>query len=134
MKLGKVYKAVIFMLLVFATIVLSIFLSDKLSPKANLSKDCPQTGTEHQIDIKQDSAQPNVVQASLCDTLTIINEDPKVRLMAFGKHDHHIAVDGITQRLLNQNEQFMITLDKTGTFTVHDHYQDEVQATFVVSK
>lgn len=120
----------------FAAIVvvgISLYLSGSLSGKTANSKACGSGYAKHSIVIKQDKPYPTLTYARKCDKLTITNLDNKARLMAFGKHDHHIEIDGVEQRYLNQGENFSVILAETGTYTIHDHYQDEVQAKFVVS-
>lgn len=87
---------------------------------------------QHEMEIKNDKFSPALVKAVKCDTLVIKNLDNKGRLIAFGKHDKHIAYDGVTERYLLKNEEFKVTLNKTGDFLIHDHNQDEVQASFIV--
>jgi plastocyanin len=87
----------------------------------------------HQATIQNDVITPANTMAKLCDTLMITNRDERSRLIAFGVHDHHAPYDGIEERLLGQGESFTITLLEAGTFRFHDHTEDEVQATFVVT-
>ena len=76
--------------------------------------------------------KPQITSANRCDTLTIRNSDPETRKIGFGEHDHHSAYDGVTERVLRQGESFTITLRDEGTYHFHDHYHDEVKASFVV--
>jgi hypothetical protein len=58
----------------------------------------------------------------------------RTREIGFGVHDKHVAYDGISERILNQDESFTITLDKTGRYHWHDHFHDEVEGYFSVTK
>jgi len=82
--------------------------------------------------IQSDSVKPKNTIAKKCDTLIITNLDNQPRLMAFGQHDSHISYDGISEKLLAQNQSLKITLIKTGTYLFHDHQQDSVAGTFTV--
>jgi hypothetical protein len=90
------------------------------------------TGTLHQVTISQAKLSQAHTTAQLCDRLEITNQDSKSRLVAFGKHEHHVTYDGVEERLLKQGEHLTITLDQVGDFTFHDHFQDEVQGFFTV--
>jgi hypothetical protein len=74
------------------------------------------------------------VDAKLCDTLTLINKDTRLRVMAFGQHDNHQAYDGVTEQVLAEGQSLTVTLNQLGTFRFHDHTQDEVQGTFTVTR
>lgn len=102
-------------------------------PTANGCKAGTDSRT-YQVVIKADKVSPGTTQARMCDRLTITNEDPVTRLIAFGPHEHHVPYDGVTERLLTQNQSLTITLNQTGAFLFHDHLHDEVQGGFVVSK
>jgi hypothetical protein len=107
--------------------------SGSLADSGKVSTMC--TDGQHQkyeLSIKDNGFSPAYVEARRCDTLIIKNLDDRARLIAFGKHEQHIPYDGISERYLLKNEEFSVTLDKTGTFLIHDHNQDEVKATFVV--
>jgi len=105
-------------------------------PVVSVSSQSCQGGNHHHyvVNIKDDKAVPQHTNAKYCDSLTIVNLDSTQRLMAFGKHEHHIKYDGIEERLLSQNQQLTVTLVQTGNFLFHDHLHDEVQGSFTVSK
>lgn len=133
MKPKKVHILGIFALCVALIVVLSVYLAGPLSGGSKVSKECPKTYASHIITISNDVVMPKITLSAKCDTLTIVNRDNQARLIAFGNHDHHVVVDGVEQRYLTKNQSFTIVLSETGKYTIHDHYQDEIQATFVVS-
>ena len=96
--------------------------------------DCKQKGKNHLITLQDDQMLPKHTEAKLCDTLTVVNRDPRVRLMAFGVHSRHIHYDGVSEKELETEQSFSVTLNQTGTYKVHDHLQDEVQGNFTVVK
>lgn len=93
---------------------------------------CTKKGQNHTVIINNSAVIPVNTSAKLCDTLTIKNTDSQVRLMAFGEHDHHEPYDGVTERVLDQNQSFTVTLNQAGTFKFHDHLDDSAQGTFIV--
>ncbi|MEX2014702.1 MAG: cupredoxin domain-containing protein [Candidatus Saccharimonadales bacterium] len=95
-------------------------------------EDCLTKGPDHMIEIKNDKFTPESVDAKICDELTIVNKDEKLRLVAFGLHDKHIYYDGITENALKKDESMTITLNQIGTYIFHDHLQEEVEGQFSV--
>jgi plastocyanin len=98
----------------------------------NDTVNCAKAGAGHFVVIHNSQADPAATTGTLCDTLTIINKDPKLRVMAFGPHDHHIAYDGVTEQTLAENQSMTITFNKLGTYTFHDHVDDSSIGTFTV--
>lgn len=95
---------------------------------------CTKQGVDHLVAISDDMTSPVNTTAKLCDTLTILNKDAKIRLMAFGPHDDHQPYDGITEQVLAENQSFTVILNRPGTFTFHDHNDDSVIGMFTVNK
>ena len=79
-------------------------------------------------------ADPATTYGKLCDTLTITNYDPKLRAIAFGPHDHHVAYNGVTEQVLSEGQNMTIIMDEAGTYTFHDHVDDSSVGTFIVSR
>jgi hypothetical protein len=99
---------------------------------ASLHDGCYPNRPNHTIVVQDDKAIPSTEVANRCDTLTVTNLDDESREMAFGVHEKHTAYDGITEQVLEKGQSFTVTLVQTGTFKVHDHEHDEVQAVFQV--
>lgn len=93
---------------------------------------CKQRGATHQVVIENNQLSVAQIDGHLCDTMTIINEDDRIRLMAFGKHDHHQPYDGVVEKVLSKGESLTITFDQLGNFLFHDHLEDQVHGTFTV--
>src|SRR5260221_14778925 len=94
---------------------------------------CTKTYALHKVTIHDNVVQPLATNAKLCDKLTIINNDSRLRLMAFGHHDDHQPYDGVTQKVLDDGQSLTITLNQLGTYTFHDHIEDEVAGSFTVA-
>ena len=95
---------------------------------------CAHLGADHIVTISQARLSSTNINGKLCDRLTITNEDSRLRLMAFGRHDHHRAYDSVVERLLSQGQSLTVTMDQPGRFTFHDHLDDAVVGYFTVSK
>jgi len=88
----------------------------------------------HYVVFENNKVTPEHTAAKLCDTLTITNKDPRLRLAAFGPHEHHISYDGVSEKVLNQGQNLTVTLIKAGNFTFHDHINDALRGSFTVDK
>lgn len=89
-------------------------------------------GRAHYAVIENDRVSPSSINANSCDTLTITNQDDKLRNMAFGQHEQHTAYDGVLEEIILQGQSVTVTLNKSGEFSFHDHHQEEVSGMFVV--
>ena len=94
---------------------------------------CKISGQKLSVNISSDKMVPEKTVGKLCDTLTITNSDSQTRLIAFGHHDSHKEYDGVTEKILKQGQSFTVSLNEKGTFTIHDHYKDEVEGSFTVN-
>ncbi len=94
--------------------------------------DCPAIKANHTITIENDRITPDTISAGLCDSLTIANNDDKLRLMAFGVHSKHIAYDGVLEKPIGKGQSLTVTLNQSGTYLFHDHLQEEVHGQFNV--
>ncbi len=125
----------LFLFLIFiALVVFGTFWLGKNATKHEKADivECTQAGAEHTVEIKNSEVIPQYVDAKVCDKLTIINRDDKLRLIAFGVHDEHIYYDGITEKALKKDQSLSATLNQTGIYLFHDHIEDKVQGQFNV--
>ena len=118
----------------FASYFAENYLKNESKKPATIISDCKQKGKNHTVTLQDNKMLPKHTDAHLCDTLTILNKDPRGRLMAFGVHSRHIHYDGISEKQLGQGQSFSVTLGQTGTYKIHDHLEDEVQGNFTVTK
>jgi plastocyanin len=93
-----------------------------------------ETSAVHKATIRDGKVSNDHIYGKVCDTITITNKDAMSREIAFGNHDHHVPYDGVTERVLGENESFTITLDKAGSYHWHDHLHDEVEGFFTVTQ
>jgi len=94
---------------------------------------CHEIGANHKVTIKNSLASPLHTTAKLCDTLTFINEDNKLRDIAFGTHPEHQAYAGESELLVQKGVNKTITLSESGTYKFHDHLQEETAGNFTVT-
>jgi len=102
-----------------------------ISKKAN--EDCTnKIGATHTVIIQNNLVTPDSITAKHCDILTISNHDDKEREIAFGQHDNHVAYNGVTEKVLHQDEQLTFILNRVGDYIFHDHNQEQVHGAFLV--
>lgn len=95
---------------------------------------CRGSHATYYVMIAHNTVTPRQTDAHRCDRLTITNFDSQQRLLAFGPHDHHLSYDGVSERLIAEGQSLTISLVKTGTYSFHDHLDDEhVAGSFTVS-
>ena len=104
------------------------------SSKKTAAVQCRGNHALHVVTIKDNIMSPVYTQAKLCDTLTITNDDNTLRLVAFGPSDHHVAYDGVTEKLLQQGQSLTVTLNQAGSFTFHDHLHSTLVGQFAVHR
>lgn len=109
------------------------YIADKYLTGEREKSLCHGVGAAHRVSISGNAMRPHQTRAARCDTLTITNNDTALRRIAFGQHDRHQAYDGVTEKVLKKGENLTVTLNQTGTFTLHDHLHDEVTGEFTVS-
>jgi cytochrome o ubiquinol oxidase operon protein cyoD len=95
---------------------------------------CEQIGTNHQVIIKNGLVNPSHTDASVCDTLTFINEDDAEREITFGTHPNHGVYAGQSEIAVHKGRNETITLSELGTYQFHDHLQAETAGDFTVTQ
>jgi len=107
-------------------------LAGEPSSHASSTVACTTYGVDHLVTIKDDRASQTTIVGRLCDTLTIVNEDPTFREIAFGPHEEHQAYDGVTAKLLEKGQSLKVVMNQVGAYHFHDHIHDEVEGDFIV--
>ena len=94
---------------------------------------CPAILASHIITIKDGKVSPSHTDAKKCDKLTFINQDSGMREIAFGAHPAHEAYAGNIDLSIGNGRNKTITLSEIGTYSFHDHLQEETAGDFTVS-
>ncbi|MBA2279556.1 cytochrome C oxidase subunit IV family protein [Candidatus Saccharibacteria bacterium] len=94
---------------------------------------CKELGDNHIITIKDGQVSPIHLEASLCDTLTFINEDNKKRVMKFGSHTAQVSYGGEYEVVLDDGRPETITLNQSGDFAFHDDQDINTDGHFSVA-
>lgn len=95
---------------------------------------CTKIGFTRTVHIAQNTITPQHLTAKACDQLVLINDDDVTRLMAFGRHDHHQAYDGVTEKILTKGQSLNVALNELGTYTFHDHLHDQLIGQLTVTE
>ncbi len=92
------------------------------------------TGENYKVELKDNRAIPDHVEAKQCDTLTIINLDAAPHDIRFGSHEMLIPYAGEDGKNIRPGRNMIITLTELGTHTLHDHTQHDLSASFTVNR
>lgn len=133
----KFFPTLVFALVLLAGIValiLTFQLAGQYSKKTEEAAECHITGKDHRIIFQNDQIKPKNIHTNLCDKLTIINEDSKLRLVAFGEHDEHKSYDGVSEKVLSRGQSLRLTMIRAGEFKFHDHFNEDLEAVFTVTE
>ncbi len=95
--------------------------------------DCNSPGQTHKVTIENSQVNPVHTDAKLCDNLTIINLDDRLREVAFGEHDDHQTYDNVTEEFLKKDQGFSVKLNQAGNYLFHDHLDETVKGDFTVT-
>ncbi len=123
-------------ILIFGVLGVVIFLvisASIRSARQPVGVSCSRVGVNHSVVINDDKLDQPIIHGVLCDTLTITNQDDRIRLIAFGTHDHHVPYDGVTEQYLTHDQSLTVVFDQPGHFIFHDHLNDAVKGTFYVA-
>ncbi len=95
---------------------------------------CENTRKNHQVVINDEKANPILIEANLCDTITFITKDDEKHLMAFGTHADHETYAGNDELPLKKGKNVTFTLNTAGSYRFHDHYNPMIYGYFQVSE
>jgi len=85
------------------------------------------------VEIKNSTFVPAKVEAKVCDHLQFINLDEILHEPAFGAHPTHLDYPGYEEKGLLQNNSNEFVLGIAGTFSFHDHLDDEIEGLLIVN-
>lgn len=95
---------------------------------------CSGNETNHIVTIDNGAVNPSHVEASRCDTLTLINEEDADITIAFGLHPNDVSYGGHDEIVLDDRRPETITLNQTGNFFFHDHQGSSIIGHFFVGQ
>lgn len=84
------------------------------------------------VSVSNSGFNPKQITASRCDVLAITNTGNTEYELAIGEHVHHIAYPGFAEAELKPGESMSIDLVQAGTYVLHDHLQDKIEAELIV--
>lgn len=118
-----------------------IQMSDKLIEKEGIHQiageetgACKGEYQDHMVTIRSGVVTPAHINAKKCENLVLINEDSKVREIAFGSHPRHDVYSGEYDIPLRKGRAKTIILKETGTYNFHDHFEPAVSGSFTVNQ
>lgn len=101
---------------------------DTLEPDSG----CTAPGKTITTNLGSNGFDSPTLQAQLCDVLKIQNTSGRSVKIAIGPHSRHIHYPGYEEQTVSTGATVTITLNTTGEFRIHDHYDDSHFATVTV--
>lgn len=95
---------------------------------------CHEFKQIRKVVINQDGFNPSQIRATLCDTLIFENKDTRFHQVAFGEHPEHLVYPGFHEKALKPDQSNQVILTAFGTYTIHDHFHDELEAKLHIQK
>ncbi len=93
---------------------------------------CAQNKNSYIITIQDGMADPNLVEAERCDTLTFFNKDSETRVIRFGVYPAQESYGGEFEVVLDDARPETITLNQEGEFMFYDERDLGVSGSFNV--
>lgn len=94
---------------------------------------CPaKPAHSYTFTITDKAIEPASVDAQRCDELIFANNKTTQASPAFGPHINHYDYPGFNEELLAPKQSQSLRLYQAGTFPIHDHFDDALQATIVI--
>jgi cytochrome o ubiquinol oxidase subunit IV len=95
---------------------------------------CQEIHANHKVTIKNGRVTPSHTDAGRCDSLTFINEEDKVRNIAFGPYPERQVYGGESDITVRKGYPKTITLNKSGTYLFHDDLEPKITGDFTVAQ
>ncbi len=119
-------------LLIVTTIIVAafFFLHQLHGVAAFFAKPADCTGVDgqtHEITMLDTTFAPDLLHATVCDTIVITNKSTVLHEPAVGPHPtHNTYPDFDAKRPLQKDEGFSLHLKQTGTYQFHDHLNEKM--------
>ena len=97
--------------------------------------DCSALGSPRTITLTADDAGLNIdaTTTEQCTTLVVQNLGTKRFALAFGDHDKHYAYAGYEEQTVRPGNSLTLTLAETGTFRLHNHYDESQEVALTIN-
>ncbi len=99
--------------------------------------DCTGVATPatHEIVMEHNAFIPSELTVKACDILRFVNHDEALHEPAAGPHPTHASYPELdAKRPLQKGEMFEVVLNRPGTFSFHDHLNEEMVGTLIILK
>lgn len=126
------------LLFLWLTVVLTVFLSHFIHniPRfvdSKLIVRCDKNLKKLTVVISDERFEPKEIRASVCDQITFINKGSLHHQPAFGPHPIHTIYPKFQEKLLAVNQSNSLLLTAAGTYYLHDHLNNSIKATLIIT-
>lgn len=94
---------------------------------------CEGRHTNHRVVLQGATANPALVEAKQCDTLSFMNKDSDTKKITFGVYPDSTTYAGVTEYTIRSGQNKTITLSEPGTYNFYDTSKPATTGSFTVS-
>lgn len=107
---------------------------DHAKPSDAHGHDCSHhQGKTIEVSMLEKEFSPKEITASRCDTIVFANKSQTLHQPALGAHPEHDHYPGFDdEHVLQPGEEYRFVLQEEGTFTFHDHLNEDMHGTLIV--
>lgn len=126
-------------LILYIAIVVAVFLPHIKHQKPyfvdkKLIVNCPKSLNTSRIKIEKQGFNPKITNVHICETVEFINADSIYHEVAFGDHPYHLIYPEFKEKAIAAGKSNSVLLTASGTYKIHDHLNEKVEGTLIISK
>lgn len=95
--------------------------------------DCRIINRTYEIKITKNGFSPNKLSSKTCDRLVFKNVDSVYHQPAFGEHPYHLLYPDFNEKAIKAGSENYVILKAFGNYKIHDHINDNFEATLFVA-
>lgn len=96
--------------------------------------DCKVPLNTFQVSISSLGFNPKKIETKVCDQIIFKNMGSSYHQIAFGPHPIHLIYPGFKEKVLVPGTTNTVLLKAYGTYQIHDHLHDNLEAQLIISK
>lgn len=134
---NKIVQVVIFfiaLLLMTGALLSHVFFQKIVRVDPKMVKSCAEPKNIQTVAIDDQGFTPKKITAQVCDRIMFENTGKRYHEPAFGPHPNHLLYPGFSEKVLAPGQKETLLLKAFGTFELHNHLNEELEAELVVNE
>lgn len=95
---------------------------------------CKENRDSHIVTMVNNTMNPSVVFARLCDTITFVNKDDGDKMLGFGERGIPQSYGGLFEIFVRDDRPETVTLNQFGEFSIYDYNQPDFNGKLIVER